>query len=308
MPERLSSTVPPTPRHERPLLEGASITVADYHCSGRDGDADIKERTQGHELCFVRCGMFGVATRGERYVADANSIVLLRTGQEYATRHPEGDADICTVFSLRPGTMASMLRDEDDAHAAESVPWTVRAADSSWFREHWKLLFELAGDAGDPDRPLAIEERALGLAAGVLRAPEPAPRVDRPARAATRRAHQEVAEAIKERLSVDLSSKVTLDDLATEFGWSPFELTRIFRGHTGSPIHRYRRQLRLRTAVWHLADGEASIARLAHELGFATHSHLSAAFRDEFGVTPAELRELASEPLRQLVHDAAGDE
>jgi hypothetical protein len=25
-------------------------------------------------------------------------------------------------------------------------------------------------------------------------------------------------------------------------------------------------------------------------------------------VTPAELRELASEPLRQLVHDAAGDE
>jgi AraC-like DNA-binding protein len=290
MPDRSSSTVPTTLRDERPLLEGASIAVSDYHCSGRDGDADLTERPEGHELCFVRRGMFGVATRGERYVADANSIVLLRGGQDYATRHPEGDADVCTVVSLRPGTLASMLHHEDDARAAELVPWTVRVVDAGWFRQHWNLLFELAEDAGDPDRPLAIEERALGLAAGVVGAPGPEPRVDRPARAATRRAHREVAEAIKERLATDLASKVTLHHLAAEFGWSPFELTRIFRGHTGLPIHRYRRQLRLRTAVCHLAAGESSIARLAHELGFATHSHLSAAFRGEFGASPAEFR------------------
>jgi AraC-like DNA-binding protein len=294
MPERPTSTAPSTPRDERPLLEGASITVADYRCTGRDGEADLTERPQGHELCFVRRGVFGVSTRGERYVADANSIVLLRDGHEYVTRHPEGDADVCTVFYLRPGTLASILHHDDDARAAEAVPWTVRAADAGWFREHWNLLFELVADAGDPDRPLAIEERALGLASGVLAAPGPQPRLDRPARAATRRAHRDLAEAIKERLSTDLALKVTLQDLAGEFGWSPFELTRIFRGHTGLPIHRYRRQLRLRTAFCHLANGESSIARLAHELGFATHSHLSAAFRGEFGVAPAQIRRLAA--------------
>jgi AraC-like DNA-binding protein len=79
--------------------------------------------------------------------------------------------------------------------------------------------------------------------------------------------------------------------VAAEVGWSPFELTRVFRRHTGFPIHRYRRQLRLRTAYSRLAEGETHIGNLALDLGFSTHSHFAEAFRSEFGLSPSDLRD-----------------
>jgi AraC-like DNA-binding protein len=45
-----------------------------------------------------------------------------------------------------------------------------------------------------------------------------------------------------------------------------------------------------------LSGGESDIARLAVDLGFSNHSHLTTSFRREFGFTPSKWRE------RQKVH------
>jgi AraC-like DNA-binding protein len=56
-------------------------------------------------------------------------------------------------------------------------------------------------------------------------------------------------------------------------------------------VHRYRNRLRLRAAVERLSDGPVDRSTLAHALGFSSHSHFTAAFRAEFGVTPARVRD-----------------
>jgi len=60
----------------------------------------------------------------------------------------------------------------------------------------------------------------------------------------------------------------------------------VFRELTGRTLTQYLHDLRLRAAVDHL--GEASLARLAADLGYCSASHFSDRFRDAFGMTPSQ--------------------
>lgn len=276
------------PHIERAIFDGAAIGVRDFYCSGQDGEGNI-EIVDGAQLCVVRTGLFGYEARGREHIADANSVLFLRQGLEYRTRHPDGRADACTVFTIPEASLRTLTATPDEASEVGDVRWTVRAVSASAFREHWTLLRELAEDAGDPDRALSIEERALHFASELFSAPLPKgpPRLPR---AATARVHRELVETVKELVASRVADRLPLVELAAEVGWSPFELSRVFRQRTGLPIHRYRRQLRLRTAFSRLADGESHIGNLALDLGFSTHSHFAEAFRSEFGVAPSVMR------------------
>ncbi len=81
-----------------------------------------------------------------------------------------------------------------------------------------------------------------------------------------------------------------LTEIAAAFGMSPFTLCRVFHRHAGLPVHRYRVRLRLRHALDRLAGGERDLTGLALDLGFSDHSHLTNAFRAEFGVPPSAFR------------------
>jgi len=273
---------------EQAIFEGAAIGVREFHCSGRDGQGNI-EIVDGAQLCIVRTGLFGYQARGREHIADANSVLFLRQGLEYQTRHPDGRADACTVVTIPEASLRALTSTPDAVSAVRDVPWTVRAVSTEAFREHWTLLRELSEDAGDPDRPLSIEERALHMASELFSAPLPKGPA-RLARAATERVHRELVENVKELVAVRVADRLPLAELAAEVGWSPFELSRVFRQRTGLPVHRYRRQLRLRTAYSRLADGESHIGDLALDLGFSTHSHFAEAFRSEFGLAPSAVR------------------
>jgi len=79
-----------------------------------------------------------------------------------------------------------------------------------------------------------------------------------------------------------------------------FHLCRVFRTATGTSLHAYRSQLRLREALGRVPDA-ADLTALALDLGYASHSHFTQAFRRAFGTTPREWRESASGPrLRML--------
>ena len=52
-------------------------------------------------------------------------------------------------------------------------------------------------------------------------------------------------------------------------------------------------RLRLRASLEHLADGADDLTTLALDLGFSSHSHFTAAFRQTYGRTPAEFQRSA---------------
>jgi AraC-like DNA-binding protein len=64
----------------------------------------------------------------------------------------------------------------------------------------------------------------------------------------------------------------------------------VFRRLTGLSVHAYRIELRHRLALEPLAAESVSVSRVAADLGFASHSHLTATLRMRLGLTPTRLR------------------
>jgi AraC family transcriptional regulator len=102
------------------------------------------------------------------------------------------------------------------------------------------------------------------------------------------------------------SRDVTLDDLARVCGLSRFQMSRLFSYATGKTVTGYVRGRRLSEAARALADGAPDILAVALVAGYGSHEAFTRAFRDEFGLGPAELRARGSlegiqliEPLRE---------
>jgi AraC family transcriptional regulator len=81
-----------------------------------------------------------------------------------------------------------------------------------------------------------------------------------------------------------------MSEIAASLAVSRFQLSRIFRECTGFSLLGYRNQLRVRAALDRLSDPNARLSALAGELGYSNPSHLTAAFRNSFGLLPSELR------------------
>lgn len=123
-----------------------------------------------------------------------------------------------------------------------------------------------------------LAERLL-LEEAVETGPEPAPAQHGAA----------VVQSIAEHLRARLHEPHALDDLATHFGLSRRQMTRLFRRHIGTSIADYLGALRVREATRRIAAGQGVLAA-AHAVGLASPSHLSRLFRQHTGRTPSEAR------------------
>jgi AraC family transcriptional regulator len=86
------------------------------------------------------------------------------------------------------------------------------------------------------------------------------------------------------------SDDITLDDVARVCGLSRFQMSRLFANANGKTVTAYVRGRRLTEAARALAGGAPDILHVALQAGYGSHEAFSRAFRDQFGLTPAELR------------------
>lgn len=83
-----------------------------------------------------------------------------------------------------------------------------------------------------------------------------------------------------------------MGEVALAVGCSPFHLSRLVTAAAGVPIHRMIVRHRLQDAVELLLETRQSIAAIALAVGFATHGHVTDAFRREYGLPPSAVRRL----------------
>ena len=95
-----------------------------------------------------------------------------------------------------------------------------------------------------------------------------------------------VQEFIESRLESDL----TLQELASEAGYSRSHFLRMFHATTGITPHCYVLNRRIERARRLLADPEMSIVQVAYSCGFSSQAHLTLVFRKLCGLTPGEYR------------------
>jgi AraC family transcriptional regulator len=103
---------------------------------------------------------------------------------------------------------------------------------------------------------------------------------------------QRLVDRAKLVLASDLARRWTLAEIAAEVRGSPVYLTQVFQQVEGLPLYRYQLRLRLARALDLLAQYD-DLTALSLDLGFSSHSHFSAAFRETYGRSPSEFRQSA---------------
>lgn len=103
-------------------------------------------------------------------------------------------------------------------------------------------------------------------------------------------ARRRLADRVKVLLASDLSRRWTLAEIAADIGGSSVYLTQVFQQVEGIPLYRYHLRLRLARALDLIARYD-DLSALAAELGFSSHSHFAAAFRQAYGRSPTAFKQ-----------------
>ena len=267
----------------QPLLQSSTVAVHDVGCRGACRHRSAEECAGSTQLVFPYRGLFLRHVGSTQSVADANHVLFFNAGEGYQVSHPASGGDACLSVSISQPLLkelapAALLRHNDaPMFRNQSLRIDARAQVLVALLRH-----SLRSGAIEP---LEAESLALTLICRSL-----GPRTTH-APGATR-ARQRLVDRAKLLLASDLTRRWTLAEIAAEIGGSPVYLTQAFQQVEGMPLYRYHLRLRLAHALDRIADCE-DVAALALDLGFSSHSHFSAAFRQAYGRTPSAFRQAA---------------
>lgn len=100
----------------------------------------------------------------------------------------------------------------------------------------------------------------------------------------------EIIKAVKGRLCADLTKELTIDQLAREFCISPTALKNNFKIVYNTSIKKYLRKVRMEQGARLLRTENTPVAEIADQVGYANQSKFASAFKEQFGLSPAEYR------------------
>lgn len=106
-----------------------------------------------------------------------------------------------------------------------------------------------------------------------------------------------VTQYIREHINEPLSREV----LAEVAGFSVPHLHRVFIATTGESAVSYVRRMRLECAGRKLRMGAVDITEVALAAGYVSHAAFGKAFKQQFGLTPSEFRQLSCSSATQLL-------
>ena len=265
------------------LLDTGTVAVRTVHCDGACRHRSAEECTSATQLVFPYRGIYLRHVGSEQAVADANHVLFFNAGEGYQVSHPVTGGDACLSLGLsepllRELAPKSLLNDRGVL---------------GFRRQHLRIdpraqalvaLLRHSLENGTIE-PLEAEGLLLTLVCRSL-----GPRTSHESGAT--HARRRLADRVKVLLAGDLSRRWTLAEIAAEIGGSPVYLTQVFQQVEGIPLYRYHLRLRLARALDLVARYE-DLSALAAELGFSSHSHFTAAFRQAYGRSPTAFKQSA---------------
>jgi len=108
---------------------------------------------------------------------------------------------------------------------------------------------------------------------------------------------EDVMRYIREHINEPLNREM----LAAVAGFSVPHFHRVFTAHVGESAASYIRRLRLERAGRKLRMGAVDITEVALAAGYDTHAAFSKAFKQQFGLSPSEFRQLGCRAATQLL-------
>src|SRR5512141_1456329 len=113
--------------------------------------------------------------------------------------------------------------------------------------------------------------------------------------------HFERVNRVRQYISLHIDEPLDLKGLASVIGFSVPHFHRVFTAAVGQNVASYIRGLRLERAGRKLRLGAVDITEVALAAGYATHAAFSKAFKQQFGLSPREFRQLGCRAATQLL-------
>lgn len=95
----------------------------------------------------------------------------------------------------------------------------------------------------------------------------------------------------KEYIYSHIKERITIENLAEEFGVSASYLSRLFKKETGVSVSEYIREQKIAIAKNLLRFSDYSMIEIANRLAFSSQSHFIQQFRESVGMTPKKYRD-----------------
>jgi AraC-like DNA-binding protein len=265
------------------LLSTPAVTVTDVVCSGACRHKSEEECTTETHLVFPYRGVYVRHVGRDDAVAEANQVLFFNAWEGYRVSHPVAGGDVCLDLTI-DNSLLRELAPRESVRDGESLTFVrqrrridPRAQVLVALLRH-SLRKGIAESLEAESLALVLAQRALG------------PRTSHAAGASF--GQQRLVDRVKLALAGDLARRWTLDEIAAEVGGSPVYLTQVFQRVEGMPLYRYQMRLRLARAL-DLIDQYDDLSALSFDLGFSSHSHFSAAFRQAYGRSPTAFRQSA---------------
>ena len=268
---------------ERLLHESDIARVGLCRCHPDDPLFRNPGPTWNHSFVFPRTAV-RLQRGGAVFVSDPTGAGFYNCGDEYVREALSALGDECDWFAVAPDVLIeAVYRDGRPADGRRPFSMTFTNAPPRVCLEARSLIARLECH---PDlEPLYVDEAVLGLLDALLL---PGTRPEAAATDSQRR----LAARVREVVARHFAAKLSLGQLSADCGASPWFLAKLFKRVTGMTIHSYQRQLRLRASLQYILDGE-DLTAVALDLGFSSHSHFTAAFRQVYQMTPTAFRRAA---------------
>ncbi|HEV2480245.1 MAG TPA: helix-turn-helix transcriptional regulator [Puia sp.] len=225
---------------------------------------------------------------GRRVYADGCADVICNAGNSTAYYHPMARPDV--VIPLQPGVLylGGTMTAYGVVRSEPGVLFTGIRFRPGGFYALFRQTMEPAVDTvvEFPDEALRLAmQTEEGLAARLDhwfdRRPEPSPRLGR------------YDFSFLRGLVDGSGGQISVDDLAREAHVSNRTLERIFKENVGIPPKEFLRIVRFQEVFKRLRNADAleeeSLLRVAYDLGYYDHAHLTNEFKKYAGILPSEL-------------------
>jgi len=262
------------------LLDTDTVSLRNIQCDGACRHRSMEECVSITHLVFPYRGVYLRHVGSDQAVADANQVLFFNAGEGYQISHPitGGDASLSLALSdqvLRELAPTSLL------NGREAIGFRRQHQRIDPRAQALAAVLRHSLDNGTIE-PLEAESLVLTLVCrslGSRTSHEPG----------ASRSHRRLANRVKVLLASDLSRRWSLAEIAREICGSPVYLTQVFQRTEGIPLYRYHLRLRLARALDLIAQYN-DLSMLAADLGFSSHSHFAAAFRQAYGRSPSAFK------------------
>ena len=259
------------------LLRTGTVTIRDVACNGACRHKSVEECTAATHLVLPYRGVFGRYLGRNDAVGEANQVLFFNEAEAYQVSHPVEGGDACLDLAISEPHLSELAPNEQ-VHGSGALAFRRQRLRIDP-RAQALVAVLRHGLRGNIAETLEAETLAMTLVRRAL-----GERTSHAAGASAGR--QKLVDRAKLVLSTDLARRWTLAEIGAEVGVSPVYLTQVFRQVEAVPLHRYHLRLRLARAL-DLLGAYSDITTLSMDLGFSSHSHFSAAFRQAYGRTPA---------------------